>query len=72
MGKYISVVIPTLNEEENIASLLKGIKGKLTGYDYEIIIVDGHSEDNTVKIAKKYGAKIIYPRQVSPRALAVG
>jgi len=28
--------------------------------DYEVIIVDGHSVDHTVKIAEKYGCKVVY------------
>ncbi len=57
---YISVVIPTLNEEKNIGRVIKGVKKILSGYNYEIIVVDGHSKDKTVKIAKSLGAKIIY------------
>jgi len=52
----VSVVIPTKNEEKNISTVLK----ELPSYINEIIVVDGHSTDNTVKIAKRYGAKIIY------------
>ena len=27
---------------------------------YEVIIVDGHSTDDTVEIAEKYGCKVVY------------
>jgi glycosyltransferase involved in cell wall biosynthesis len=53
MGR-ISVVINTLNEEENLLKALSSIK-KLAD---EIVVVDMHSTDNTVKIAKKAGAKV--------------
>lgn len=48
----LSIIIPTLNEEKNIERLLKIIK-KNTFDDYEIIIADAGSKDNTVKVAKE-------------------
>jgi len=58
----ISVVIPTLNEEENIGKVINEVKSELEryGYKYEIIVVDGYSTDGTVEIAKKHGAKVIF------------
>ncbi len=47
----ISVIIPTLNEQENLGTLLEAL-GVETSIDYEIIIVDGGSEDATMEIAK--------------------
>lgn len=54
----VSIIIPTLNEEEYLPRLLKSINSQ-TFKDYEIIVADSNSSDNTIKIAKKYGAKII-------------
>lgn len=53
----ISVVIPLLNEEKNIASLLDTIELaiKKTEEDVEIIIVDGGSVDKTWDICKSRG-----------------
>lgn len=53
----ISVVIPTLNEEKYLKFTLESFK-KQTFTDFEIIIVDGASTDDTLKIAKKYANKI--------------
>lgn len=50
----ISVVINTLNEEKNLERALKSVKD----WAYEVIVVDMHSDDDTVKIAKKYGARV--------------
>jgi len=55
-----SFVIPTLNEEKRIATTLKQFLPYKKSYSFEVIIVDGKSTDNTVKIAKRYGARIIY------------
>jgi len=49
----ISVFIVTLNEEEHIERTLKSV----TLFD-EIILVDSGSTDNTLEIAKSYGAKV--------------
>ncbi|MCW1297969.1 MAG: glycosyltransferase [Candidatus Parvarchaeota archaeon] len=54
----ISVIIPTLNEEKHIEECLLSFK-KQDFKDYEIIVADGLSSDNTVKIAKKYTSKVI-------------
>lgn len=55
----ISFVIPTLDEEKYIVKTLDAIKAQKTKLKYEIIVVDGKSKDNTVKLAKKYGKVII-------------
>lgn len=51
----ISVVIPTYNEEENIAQCLVSLRHQtVPRSEYEIIVVDGGSKDATREIAKKY------------------
>ncbi|MDR2966593.1 MAG: glycosyltransferase [Methanobacteriaceae archaeon] len=47
----LSIIIPTYNEEEYLPILLKSIKEQ-DFKDYEIIVADANSKDNTVKIAK--------------------
>jgi glycosyltransferase involved in cell wall biosynthesis len=69
---YVSIVIPTLNEERNIRTLIKQVDGVLKTYKYEIIVVDGYSKDNTVKYAKEMGAKIIYDKLGKGSALIKG
>lgn len=44
----ISVVSTLLNEEDNVAPLLENIEAALEGFDYEIILVDDGSTDQTV------------------------
>ena len=52
----ISVIIPALNESNNLPSLLSDLS-VLNG-EGEVIVVDSNSQDNTCEIAKIYGAKI--------------
>lgn len=57
----ISIVVPTYNEEKNVGRCLESLlRQTIPKKDYEIIVVDGHSKDKTVSIAKKYADKVIY------------
>lgn len=61
----VSAVINTYNEEKNLARCLESVCQLVD----EIVVVDMHSADKTVEIAKKYGAKIFlheYTRFVEP------
>jgi len=57
MTKFISIVTPTFNEELNIDKLLDKICDTMNEfkkkYDYEVIIIDNNSKDNTKKILKE-------------------
>lgn len=55
-----SIIIPAKNEEKNIVKCLSGIKSlNFSNKDFEIIVVDNNSTDNTGKIARDAGAKVI-------------
>jgi glycosyltransferase involved in cell wall biosynthesis len=56
---FVSIIVPTLNEEKYIENCLKALKSQDYKGKYEIIVADGMSKDNTVKIAKKYADKVI-------------
>ncbi len=58
----ISVIIPTLNEEESIGHVLDKIP-RDPRYQWEIIIVDGNSRDRTREIAMEKGAKVIIEKR---------
>jgi len=60
MNPEISIVMPTLNEEEFVERALKCLKNQDTDVPYEIVVCDGLSTDSTVRIAEKYADKIIY------------
>ena len=54
----ISIVIPVLNEEENLARCLSSLLPQLQHGD-EILIVDNGSTDHTLEIASQYKCKIL-------------
>ena len=58
----ISVLLPTINEEQGIGLTLDSINYqyfKEHNWDIEIVIIDAGSKDNTQEIAKAKGAEII-------------
>ena len=54
---FLSVVVPTLNEELNIQRTLRYVR--CIDPLAELIVVDGGSKDKTVEIAKKYAHKVV-------------
>lgn len=55
-----SIIVPSLNEEPYIGACLESIsKQTIPRNNYEIIVSDGGSNDNTVKIAGKYADRVI-------------
>ncbi|MBN2325645.1 MAG: glycosyltransferase family 2 protein [Candidatus Omnitrophica bacterium] len=56
-----SVLIPTYNEEKAIAGVIDDVRKAMDAseYSYEILVVDDCSKDETVKIAREKGVRII-------------
>jgi len=54
----LSIVIPTLNEEDYLPRLLNCLK-KQKFKDYEIIVADAEYKDKIKEIAQSFGAKVI-------------
>jgi len=53
-----SVVVPAYNEEKYIHRTLRAIRSQ-TFTDFEVIVKDGGSHDQTIKIAKKFADKVV-------------
>lgn len=57
MGR-ISIVINTLNEEKNVRLAIESVK-----WADEVLVCDMYSEDKTVEVAKKLGAKVVFHKK---------
>ena len=65
-----AVIVPTYNEKENIATLLKKITStKVSGVKFNVIVVDDSSPDGTAAIARRFKNVIVISR---PAKLGLG
>lgn len=56
---FISVIIAFRNEEENLLSLLQSLSKQDYKYDFEIILVNDHSDDDSCAIINEFADKRI-------------
>jgi len=54
--KQITIAIPALNEAGAITDIIRACKK----YSDDVLVIDGHSTDDTVKIAKDLDARVIF------------
>lgn len=65
-GPSVSVVIPCLNEAENVERCINAATGALrhSGLEGEVIVVDNGSEDGSAELASAAGARVVHePRR---------
>lgn len=55
----VSIIIPTLNEEQHLGRLLAQLPGSCAGQSYEVVVVDAASQDRTVAIAHQHDARVV-------------
>lgn len=55
MDEKISIAVITLNEEDNIGRCLESVQ-----WADDVLVVDSGSEDRTVEIAEKHGARVLH------------
>ena len=53
----LSVVIPVMNEEDNIKPLIEQVDIALKEIEYELILVDDGSSDKTINNIEQYALK---------------
>lgn len=68
----ISVVIPTKNEEKYLEKTLKQYSDIKDKFRMEVIISDGGSTDNTLKIARKYADRLVVAKKGVKQNIAMG
>jgi glycosyltransferase involved in cell wall biosynthesis len=54
--KQITIAIPALNEAGTIAEIIRGCKK----HSDDVLVIDGHSNDDTVKIAEDLNVRVIF------------
>jgi len=56
----VSIVIPLYNEEQTIGNVIERVQAvmKQTGLKHEIIVVDDHSVDKSLIVAKRYSVRL--------------
>lgn len=63
----ISIISATFNSAKTLELMLKSVKAQSYPQDkIEIMIMDGGSSDDTLKLAKKYGCRVIHNPKTEP------
>lgn len=60
---FVSIIVPTFNEENNIVKCLKSLRAQNYS-SFEIILSDGGSQDRTVELAKPFADQIVIENKV--------
>lgn len=69
----VSVVIPTMNEEQSVGQVIEEVRDALGDSPFEIVVVDTNSVDRTKEIAASLGAVVVdEPRRGYGRAYKTG
>src|SRR4051794_9559188 len=72
-GPIISIIVPVLNEQENIRAVISSLERALENNQWEIIFVDDDSDDGTSEVIKSIAAtdrRVRCIRRIGKRGLS--
>lgn len=55
----LSILIRNLNEADNLRLTLHALKKQVAGFDYEVVVVDNESDDDSVNVATAAGCRVV-------------
>src|SRR5262249_23494967 len=64
----LSVVIPVHNGENVLPRCLQGLRDSAGSDDYEVVVVDDGSTDDSARVAESYGAGVVRSERSGPAA----
>ena len=56
---YLSILIRNLNESKSLRQTLLALQKQVTDFEYEVIVIDNESDDDSVIVAEKMGCKVV-------------
>jgi glycosyltransferase involved in cell wall biosynthesis len=58
--KLVSIIIPVYNEESTLGNVIERVQAAMTqtGLQFEVIVADDHSFDNSLQVAKAYPVRV--------------
>ncbi len=69
----LSIIVPTFNEQDNIAELVRRLDAVLSGLSWEVVFVDDDSTDGTVKALRELSqtdARVRFLHRINRRGLS--
>src|SRR5262245_53044493 len=56
---YLSIVIRVRNEGRSLRQVFEALAAQRCSFNWEIIVVDNESEDETLELCRRYNARVI-------------
>lgn len=56
---HLTVLIRTRNEAKSLVKVFEALANQITSFEWEILVVDNDSQDETLKLCKEYNARVV-------------